>query len=48
MAHLLKYTRENATQNLKASLMSSTRALLSDEARCFNQSERSLYMETLL
>ena len=30
------------SKNLKASLMSSTRALFSDKARCFSQSERAL------
>ena len=30
-------------QNLKASLMSSTRALFSDKASCFSQSEHALY-----
>jgi len=31
------------SKNLKASLLSSTRALFSDKARCFSQSERMLY-----
>ena len=31
------------SKNLKASLMSSTRALFSDKARCFSQSEHALY-----
>ena len=30
-------------QNLKASLMSLTRSLFSDKARCLNQSEHALY-----
>ena len=31
------------SKNLKASLMSFTRSLFSDNTRCFNQSERALY-----
>ena len=31
------------SKNLKASLISSTRALSSDKARCFSQSQRALY-----
>ena len=31
------------SKNLKASLIPFTRSLISDKARCFNQSERALY-----